>query len=211
MSDKISIIIPCYWNSNELVGMTFKCVESMGDYDNAYLTLVDDGSPIKFDQEVPFVLERNTNGGYAAAVNSALQGDMADIFVVGNNDLIFPKNWLEGLLSVLDEGFDVATCWTSDQKYKLEPVIKEGDKFGSIFAMKREVYDTIGGFDEQFRGYFSDDDYRIRLKEAGFRIGMNYNLVIGHQAKATYSEVDPDDKEFKKSKILFEIKHGYQG
>lgn len=131
-----------------------------------------------------------------------------DILIVGNNDLTFTENWLTELLRPLDEGFDLACCWTSDQEYQLSNSITENSKFGSLFAMNRIVYETIGGFDEQFRGYFADDDYRERLLAAGFRIGRNNNLVVEHVAKATYKEVDPDDTEYRRAKLLYEIKYG---
>jgi len=134
-----------------------------------------------------------------------------DVLILGNNDLVFPEGWLEELLSVLDSGYDIATCWTSDQDdIVMGDHIEEDAKFGALFAMRREVYETIGPFDEQFKGYFSDTDYRRRALDAGFTIGKTYNLVVHHHAKATYTLTDPDDKEFIRSARLYEIKWGYQ-
>lgn len=207
-----SIIIPAYYASDELVAITERCLRSL------HLTgkpeeviLIDDGSPIEASQ--PFSdaeIRIPENLGYASAVNVGLEYAQGDILIVGNNDLTFHEGWLTELLRPLDEGFDVVTCWTSDQKYKLKNQIEDEAKFGSLFAMRREVYETVGGFDEQFRGYFSDDDYRKRILAAGFKIGKNLNLVVEHLAKATYSQTDPEDKEFQKSKLLYEIKHGLE-
>lgn len=209
----ISIIIPAYYYNQELVDMTADCLYSIyATTDDDYeIILVDDGSPIRALHEVSDIdIRLPDNQGYSAAVNAGLEAADGEIIIIGNNDLIFENNWLRGLLKVLDEGFDVATCWTSDQKYKLDAVIKEADRFGSLLAMKREVYDTIGGFDEQFRGYFTDDDYRQRINQAGFTIGKNHNLVVEHVAKATYSVTDPEDNEFELAKRLYEIKHGLE-
>lgn len=212
---KYSLIIPCYWISPELEFMTVTCLNSVNDSTNQIQKIVvNDGSPskgrisslhVEYSDLLNKRIDRQYNGGYAAAVNSGLEAAEGDIIIVGNNDLVFPRNWLRELVAVLDAGFDLATCWTSDQKQDLtDPDIK----FGSIFAMKREIYDTIGGFDEQFRGYFSDDDYRERIFQAGFTIGRNDSLVMRHQAKATYKITDPNDKEFQRSKLLYEIKYG---
>lgn len=187
-----SLIIPAYHVTPELEKMTEACLRSVGEDVSEVILQID---PI--------------GEGYSKTVNKALQKAQGDILIVGNNDLIFHENWLSGLLRVLDEGFDIATCWTSDQDYKLDNVIKEGDRFGSLFAMNREVYTKLGGFDEQFKGYYSDDDYRVRAKEAGFRIGMNYSMVVEHKAKATYKIIDPEDNEFVKAGRLFEAKHGF--
>lgn len=190
-SRKISLVIPVYYANEELRKMTERCVASIGEVDELILQVDPTGE------------------GYSKTTNKALQKAMGDILVIGNNDLIFPENWLSGLLKVLEEGFDIATCWTSDQDYKLDSVIKEGGLIGSIFAMTKQVYDTIGGFDEQFKGYFSDRDFQKRAEDAGFRVGMNHNLVIHHEAKATYKQTDPNDDEFIKAGRLFEAKHGF--
>lgn len=188
--DKITLIIPTYYYDDEIRKMTEECVRSIGK---------------GIDELI--VQEDLVGEGYTKTVNTALQAATGDIIIIGNNDLIFPGNWLRGLLRVFEEGFDVATCWTSDQKLaKVEPVIKEHDKFGSIFAMKREVYNVVGPLDEVFKGYFADTDYQERLKRWGFRTGINCNLVIYHKAKATYSKTDPNDKEYEMARILFEQK-----
>lgn len=188
----VSLLIPAYYANEELKKMTELCIESVGDGIDELILQID---PV--------------GEGYSKTINKALRASTGDILVLGNNDLLFPKNWLTGLLKVLDEGFDIATCWTSDQDYELDDVVKEGGKFGSLFAMKRTVYDTIGGFDEQFTGYFTDTDYRLRAEWAGFRIGMNCGLVVQHEAKATYKVTDPDDTEYLRASRLFEAKHGF--
>lgn len=209
---KTSLIIPCYFINNDFVEMTNRSIESLDEDRPDEVIVVDDGSPYPYIKKLPYkakFVNLKQNGGYARATNEGLRSAIGDILIVGNNDLVFKKGWLQGLLSVLEEGFDVATCWTSDQKYNLDNIIKDGDKFGSLFAMKRGVYETIGGFDEQFRGYFSDLDYGKRMRDAGFRIGMNHSLVVEHEAKATYKQTDPEDKEYQRGKLLFEAKWGY--
>lgn len=214
---KVSLIIPCYWYSAELEFMTVRCLKSVHDLDNKIeKILVNDGSPsmgkisdlhVLYSDLINKRIDRPVNGGYSAAVNSGLEIAEGDIIIVGNNDLEFPRKWLPELLCVLEDGYDLATCWTSDQDYVRRPEITEGGKFGSIFAMKRQILDTIGGFDEEL-SYFADDDYRKRLTDAGFKIGFNRSLVINHQAKATYSKVDPDDSIYQRCKLIYQAKHG---
>lgn len=185
----ISLIIPCLWSDKELFDTTVKCLETVWDKEMQIIVIAD---------QAPYTV--NVNTGFKAA--------RGDIFIIGNNDLTFPEKWLTELLLPLERGYDIATCWTSDQDVKLEEEIEGGAKFGSLFAMHRYVYDTIGGFDEEFRGYFSDLDYRRRAMDAGFKVGKNLNLVVGHEAKATYKKVDPMDSEYLRSMRLYEIKHG---
>jgi GT2 family glycosyltransferase len=200
--------------------MTARCLNSVVDSTDdepREVIIVDDGSPIQaeFKDSTDLVqnfrtIRRELNGGYCAAVNMGMFYAKGDVLILGNNDLTFEEGWLEGLLSVLDKGYDLATCWTSDQdNIVLEDKIEDDARFGSLFAMKREVYETVGPFDEQFRGYFGDTDYRKRVMDNGFKIGKNLNLVVKHKAKATYIHTDPDDFEFRKAARLYEIKWGF--
>ena len=47
------------------------------------------------------------------------------------------------------------------------------------FAFRREVFDTVGGFDERF-AYGSDVDFCWRLNEAGYRIRNVPDAVVRH-------------------------------
>lgn len=188
----ISLIIPAYHVSEELEAMTRRCLDSLK------------GRP----DEV--ILEIDKKGdGYTKTTNKGLQKAKGDILIVGNNDLTFHDGWLEELLFPLQLGYDLSTIWTSDQDYNLEDRIENEAKFGSLFAMTRKLYEDVGDLDERFKGYFVDTDYRRRVLENGYRIGKNLSAVVEHQAKATYSLVDPDDFEFQRARVLFEIKWGY--
>lgn len=208
---KVSLIIPIYIMDRELINLTDRCLTSILNTTppDTELIIVNDGSPERYNPNVGTVIKRKENGGYSKAVNDGLRACTGDIIVIGNNDLVFPEKWLTGLLNVLGQGFDIATCWTSDQNYQLSNTIEKRAKFGSIFAMTKDTFRQIGYFDEQFRGYFADLDYRERALEMGKRIGKNNNLVIEHLAKATYTKSDPLDLEFETAKRLFEMKHGY--
>ncbi len=209
---RVSVIIPVYIVNDELKAMTDGCLESFIKYtpdQNIELLVVDDGSQEEYKTEIGHLIRLDENSGYLHAVNTALERAEGDIIVIGNNDLTFHQNWLTELLFPLNIGYDIATCWSSDQKgVKLVQRIEAGAKFGSLLAMNREVYSTLGGFDETFRGYFTGLDYWKRAKTHGFRIGKNCDMVIEHKAKSTYSVVDTDDFEYEKAKVLYEQKHG---
>lgn len=208
----VSVIIPVYATNEDLVKMTDACLYSifLSTPPGTEVIVVDDGSPVSYDPDVGRLITMPVNGGYSKAVNEGLKKAKGDILIVGNNDLIFKKGWLDALCVIL-ENYDIATCWTSDQKVNLRTTVEvERDaKFGSLFAMRRKVYETLGGFDEQFRGYFADLDYRERAMNARFTIGKNLAFVVDHKAKATYAQTDPNDDEYYRAMRLFEAKWGY--
>lgn len=208
---KISVIIPIYILNEELSNITDTCLTSFlrTTPSDVELIVVDDGSPLEYKTDIGNFIKLSSNSGYTVAVNTGFKAAKGQILIVGNNDLVFPENWLTELIFPLNVGFDVASCWTSDQRdIRQEQIIKQDEKFGALFAMNRQIYDSIGGFDEQFRGYFSDTDYRKRMIDAGFKIGKNMNLVVEHSSKSTYSVADPNDNDFLYGQRVFESKYG---
>jgi GT2 family glycosyltransferase len=204
-----SFIIPCYFLDKSYVTMTSECLESLEFGRPDEVILVDDGSPYPtLFENCDKQINLPENKGYAYAVNRGLEVATGDVIIIGNNDLLFTPEWLTGLLLPLEQGYDISTIPTSDQTWVTEDKITSGDKFGSLFAMKREVYETLGGFDEQFRGYFTDLDYRRRALDAGFTIGKNWNVLVEHEAKATYKLTDPYDDEYNTAKELYIKKWG---
>lgn len=206
-----SIIIPFYCTKQKHITMTLNCLDSLREYtdleDEDEIILVDDASPLS-PGELPEIVNRPVNGGYAAAVNSGLEFATQDTLIISNNDIIFTPGWLEAIYKPLELGFDISSIRTSDNGWTTEDKITEGDKFGSLWAMKRRVYDTIGGLDESFGNYFEDLDFQKRAEKAGFRVGKNHNHLVEHLGKATFKDVDPDDEHYKKAMEIYRKRYG---
>lgn len=211
-----TIVIPCYFIDESFVIMTVQCLNGIVATTEAkQIFLVDDGSPhelfleddTNFDDDVR-ILKRKKNGGYAAAVNMGLFHAEGDYIVVCNNDITFPQeDWLKHLLKPLKEGYDISSIKTDNNE--TEDEITEGDKFGSLWAMKRKVYDTIGGLSQDFgRGYFEDLDYQLRAEKAGFKVAKNHAGYVKHKEKATFSKIDPTDNYYEQAKQKFIEKYG---
>jgi len=213
-----SFILPIYLINNELLEATERCLMSMSQETPNKVIIVDDGSPLSLGEDNYFVKLVNakiirlpSNQGYTKAVNAGLKDVSGSILIVGNNDLLFPDKWLTALIKPLLNGYDISSLPTVEPGAGVTTSqrISEGEKFGSIFAFKRAVYDKLGGLDEGLgRGYFTDLDFQKRAEDAGFRVGKNYELAITHQPKSTYKLVDPEDTQYEESKIKFKKKHG---
>lgn len=187
---KCSIVIPCLWTQQKFIDMTFKCVSTIG-----------------ITGQIVVV---GNDASYAENVNAGLLATTGDVIVVCNNDIEFIQpEWLEHLLAPLKD-HDISSIRTTDSDgWTTEDKITEGDKFGSIWAMKRKVYETIGGLDESFgKGYFEDLDYQRRAENAGFKIAKNHAGLVEHMGKATFSEVDPDDHAYQQAMERYREKYG---
>jgi len=187
---KVSVIIPCLWTDQKYIDMTFKCVKSMGDIG-----------------EVLIVADQKS---FAKNVNVGLKAATGDILIICNNDIEFIQpDWLDHLLKPLDYGYDISSIRTTDSDgWQTEDKITEADKFGSLWAMKRSVYETVGLLDESFGNYFEDLDYQKRAEDAGFKVAKNHAGLVEHIGKATFSEVDTSDTAYQLAMERFKEKWG---
>lgn len=210
------LIIPIYLINNDLVELTNNCLNSLIDNQPERVMIVDDGSTLPYGDNVFTTTLKaemhrlDKNYGYTRAVNEGIKKCDDEIIIIGNNDLKFSEGWLEAIIGPL-EFADIVSLPTSEPAHYVTPRndIVENEKFGSIFAIKRKVFDEVGLFDEGLgRGYFSDIDFHLRAYSEGFKIVKNYNVVLPHSTKSTFKMVDPNDLSYKYSAEQFLKKWG---
>ena len=69
---------------------------------------------------------------------------------------------------------------------QLGAVLRCGGSHGVCFAVRRAVFELIGGFDEAFRiGQFEDADFFRRARLAGFRLGVTGACFLHHFGSVT--------------------------
>lgn len=147
---------------------------------------------------------RNTQGCPAATTTAP------DWVVVLNNDVLLPTGWLATLLDAAERhGLDVAcpAMRERDQNYEFESyardfvaklggVVRRGGAHGVCFAVRRAVFEKIGGFDEAFRiGQFEDADFFRRARLAGFRTGVVGACFIHHFGSVTQDALSDTKKQ----------------
>ncbi len=79
---------------------------------------------------------------------------------------------------------------------------------GSFMMMKREVYEKVGGFDEQFFMYGEDLDFCYRVQKAGFKVFYVHSTqVIHYKGESTKRSSLDETKVFYNAMHLFVKKH----
>jgi GT2 family glycosyltransferase len=58
----------------------------------------------------------------------------------------------------------------------------------ACLLLRREVFDQVGGFDEEFAIGFNDTDLCLRIRAAGYKVLYDGNTVLLHHESATRSE-----------------------
>ena len=159
------------------------------------------------------VVLNDGNEGFARANNVGLARAAGAFLVLLNNDTIVSRGWLAALIRHLQRdptlgmvgpssnavgneaeipvGYqDVAGMPAWAAEYVLE---HDGESFDipmlGMFcvAMRRDVFEKVGGLDERFEiGMFEDDDYARRVRLAGYRMTCVRDSFVHHWQKASF-------------------------
>jgi O-antigen biosynthesis protein len=162
---------------------------------------------------VPVHLEKNM--GLIFAINIGFSRCRGEIITLLNNDLVFPNNWFDGIVSTLETSKSVgvavpflsyasgpadvnvrfgslnemkefATKFMEDNKNK---IIYTERVIGACVSMKRELVSLIGGNDFWFGyGFFDDDDWALRACIAGYKLAIVGSSFVHHIGNATISK-----------------------
>jgi len=182
-----------------------------------------------------FIVERNEkNLGYAKALNQGMRLSRSRFLVFANIDIEFAPHWLPPILVQLVRE-DVAFvggkvydgrgrihsfgiggterkrfhrgCGKRDrgQYERVEEVISLS---GALFASKREIFEEIGMFDENFFLYFEETEIHIRARRAGYKIVYTPHSKITHYLGKSPKKRDDARRWFRESERYFNKKLG---
>jgi GT2 family glycosyltransferase len=202
----VSVIIPAYVPNEKLLEVTRRCLDSLKVTAEGYELVVIDNGSIRLacqylKRPADLYLRYDEPIGYARAANIGLAVAGFDWLCVVNTDIEFQREgWLEtfkedyagtpgGILSAQDEG--------------REGIVYDESWF-SCWITQREVVQRVGYFDEAMGFRFHDQDYAIRVKQAGLEVMRTGNVPVGHINSATYNTMgrneDPAEREMMRRK-----------
>lgn len=211
---KIDVIFPVYLFNRDIEKTVAKCFATFDEHTSGVRKIVVDNGSVVGSSMVDGFADKTIwfkdPIGYGPAVNAGLKDSRADVMVVLNDDLTFTKGWLRAILKPLKDKVGVSTILVSDRDglNKKKEITLEGVRFGACWAVTKEVIEKVGYLDEQFKvGTFEDDDYRLRVKKAGFKVALNKNGLVYHvKPSQTMDFADPDQKHFDANRVKFEKK-----
>lgn len=183
MSPKVTIIIPCY-NYGEFVE---EAVRSALDQDTkTELIIVDDGST---DLETIKVLNnlrargifvfRQSNKGLSSARNVGIKLTSAPYIVCLDADDIIAPSYCSTCLRVMEAHHDIGFVYTATRIFgnynrlwsnlpysALHFLIDNYIPYSAMF--RRQVWEEVGGFDENMRYGYEDWDFWLSAIEKGW-------------------------------------------
>lgn len=177
-----------------------------------------------------------TNRGFAGGNNDGIRVATGSVIVLLNNDTQVSEGWLTTMRSALlaDQSIGllgpVSNAVGNEQKIFIQSstpadILAEGEQWtrqaaGVFFeterlgffcvALRRDLLETVGVLDEAYDlGFYEDDDYCIRVRQAGFRLICREDVFIYHRGSASFDKVPRRTKELlQKNRRLLEKKFG---
>jgi GT2 family glycosyltransferase/glycosyltransferase involved in cell wall biosynthesis len=193
----------------------------------------------RFAQARPWVklVLNETNLGFAAGNNAGLAAATGEILVMLNNDTQVSPGWVHGLWRHLDRdpGLGLVGPVTNNigNEAKIEPgyadpadmpgwAVARSMRYANqqfdcrvlaffCVALRRKVYEQVGGLDESFGlGFFEDDDYCNRVRAAGWRLAIAEDVFVHHHLSASFDQLKASSRQalFEKNRAIYESKWG---
>jgi hypothetical protein len=159
-----------------------------------------------------------------------------DIYLI-NNDIEVMDGWLEGRKHIKEWGMIGATqvyplerdfitfmgggddfcshkvCWKWKHEGKVDIHEETWLTFGACM-INREAFDKVGGLDKTLLHYCSDSDLSLRIKMAGYKIGVSPKMIVAHWGSFTTKMISQSERgkvimeQGGKDQVNFAEKHG---
>jgi len=178
------------------------------------------------------IIRNSENKGYGIAANQVINHELSKFYLICNNDIVMPKNYLNNFESsfIKNSNIGMITGQLYDLKNKktktsgfLPTFLSEFDGIGrfrhskdsnefseienvrgACLAVKSDLINDIGSFNEKFFFYFEDTEWCYRIKKSKWSIFINPSIKIKHMGGAsTESFFYPTRIEFFRSRIIF--------
>lgn len=197
------IVIPV-WNHLDLTRRAIASVRENTTI-SCRLIVVDDGSTdgtaawLAAQPDIT-VITNEANQGFAHAVNRGLEAATAPYVALLNNDVEVDAGWLKTLTEGLEENPEIGAIgplstakqmqWEAYHRAESGIVLikRQGPVSLAFFCavLRHEVIDGVGLLDEGFgQAYGEDNDYAIRMKQAGWRQAICCDVLVKHDEKST--------------------------
>lgn len=156
--------------------------------------------------------DRGERLGLAEAYNLGFSKATGDVFCVLHNDVVLPKGWNVPLMEAAKKGciaFPMVDESTSNCEHRGIPKTKEGQTTGACFMLSRESWESLHGYDEEYKGYhWEDTDLFYRAMNAGIRL-VRCPVTIIHYRGATRTFTRAEGRRhFEKNMNYHQEKHG---
>ncbi len=223
---KYSVIIPVFNRPQEAAALLESLTHQF--YRNFEVIIVEDGSTITCEKVFENYSNRLTlyyffkpNSGPGKSRNFGFEKAMGEYFVVFDSDCIIPPQYFESVEKSLlhnqldawggpDKGAKDFTFIQRAMAYTMSSVLTTGGIRGSKargfqprsfnMGISKAVFKKTAGF--RFDRFAEDIELSIRIKKAGFRIGLIPEAYVYHQRRTNFNQFFTQVSNFGKGRVL---------
>tara|TARA_R110002111_G_scaffold99170_4_gene153275 strand:- start:54098 stop:55045 length:948 start_codon:yes stop_codon:yes gene_type:complete len=204
LNKTLDIVIPIY-NDNPYLAETLTSIfkQQLPDGWRFHVYIVDDGSDIPVNLDIPkentldvSLVRLEINSGCSVARNKGASAGNGGVILFLDADCALARvNVLALLLEQYSQGDDVCfgqiyapqgDFWAKYQNdvAKERAVRFNGGEFSSmttqVFMVKRQTFESVGGFDEAYHFGFEDRDLFISLIKSGAKVSLVEKAIVNH-------------------------------
>ncbi len=223
----VSVIVCSYNGANTLAS----CLESLGklDYPHYEVILVDDGSTdntAEIAAQFPAVnYIHQTNHGLSHARNTGAAAAKGDVFAYTDSDCMADVDWLYYLIGTLTSGnyggvggpnisppaqnwiqACVAAAPGGPSHVLLTDTVAEHIP-GCNMAWYRWAFESVGGFDVEYRKAGDDVDFCWRVQQAGHAIAFSPTAIVWHYRRFTLAAFKKQQEGYGEAESMLRFKH----
>lgn len=204
----ISVCMP-YWQRQAELDRSLAAYRRL--YKGIEISVCDDGSPEPVDAPGCVVtrLPAKTIGLNACVpMNAAVRASSGDVVVLTNPEIEHREDVLAGMLALLEHADDYVTvsCRDVDGTWLAGPEVDyskhgrlpvpPGSHFHFCAMLTRELFDRVGGFDEDYRfgRACEDNDWLWSLEDAGARFRLAPGVVWHYRTPHKYEGTQASNK-----------------
>ncbi len=165
------------------------------------------------------ILELTQNYGFTGGNNRGARAARGKILVFLNNDTTVDRNWVQALERAFSEAKSVGVCGSKvllmDSTHSIQydggtlhliggaipgrfckedirpGLYRVGTVLGAAFAIQKEVFEDIGGFDEDFFLYADEGDLCLRAWMRGHQVAYSSESIVFHHVGGSTAHENP--------------------
>jgi glycosyltransferase involved in cell wall biosynthesis len=179
----VSIIIPCYNQAQYLPDAIESALEQTVPCE---VIVVNDGSPDNTSEvakRFPVKLIEKENGGLSSARNAGIKEAQGEWILTLDSDDIITSDIVEKCIERASGGYDIVgtfqhefgdsdTKWANNNLTPGFEDFKKANQINCCSLYKKEIWEKIGGYDENMRLCYEDWDFWLRATKQGYKVGI---------------------------------------
>ena len=211
----LSIIIPSYNKSKLLKNCITSIIFSISSNFEIIIVDNGSTEPLFFDQDNIRYIKLESNHGFSKAVNLGIKQAKGNLIAILNNDTEVDPFWIKNIINTFEKNPGVMYATSKIKSLRNKELIDDvGDvilSYGRVYKIgnnekdigqydeqrfifgasgcasvyRREFFEKVGYFDEDFFAYIEDVDLSFRANLIGYQCLYVPNAVVYHVGSAT--------------------------